>query len=93
LVILGALSGSEVFETNIGTMLRKQLRVGGWDLGAISKQELVTLFMELQTNVLPLSQKTLRPMVDRTFSWVEISDAHQYLEEGNNKGKVVAVIE
>lgn len=94
IIILGTLSGAEVYESNIGTILRKQLRVEGFDLKATPKPDLVALFKDFQTKILPaISRKTIRPIIDRTFSWVEIAEAHQYLEEGSNKGKIVAVIE
>ncbi|KAJ9086506.1 hypothetical protein DSO57_1003437 [Entomophthora muscae] len=94
LIMLGTLAGSDVFETNIGTILRKRLRVEGWDIRNSSKEELYRLIKEFQAKISPsLSRKTIRPVVDRVFSWVEISEAHQYLEDSFNKGKVAAILE
>jgi len=36
-----------------------------------------------------IEQKTLKPIIDRVFSFAEIADAFSYLEAGHAKGKVM----
>ncbi|WP_168789010.1 zinc-dependent alcohol dehydrogenase family protein [Paraburkholderia aromaticivorans] len=39
-----------------------------------------------------LSEGALRPVIDRTFNFDEIAEAHRYMETGNQIGKIVVTI-
>jgi tumor protein p53-inducible protein 3 len=35
----------------------------------------------------------LLPVIDRIFNWSEANEAHQYMEENRNIGKIVLVVD
>nr|WP_269767983.1 zinc-binding dehydrogenase [Caballeronia hypogeia] len=39
-----------------------------------------------------MSEGALRPVIDRTFGFDEIAEAHRYMEAGNQIGKIVVTI-
>jgi NADPH2:quinone reductase len=39
-----------------------------------------------------LSTGALRPVIDRTFSFDQIAEAHRYMEAGNQIGKIVVTM-
>lgn len=39
-----------------------------------------------------LTRKQLRPVIDRTFPWLEAAQAHRYVEEGHKRGNVVLIV-
>jgi NADPH:quinone reductase-like Zn-dependent oxidoreductase len=53
---------------------------------------LACFFQEFGREILPLfEQGKLRSLVDRTFSFKEAKEAHSYLEQRKNFGKVILV--
>ena len=64
-----------VFGLNLGHMWGEGEKVAGWT-------------REIMRGV---AESWIRPHVDRTFSFDEIADAHRYMEERKNIGKIVLV--
>jgi NADPH:quinone reductase-like Zn-dependent oxidoreductase len=73
---LGLMSRNKgVFGLNLGHMWNEADKVRGWT------QEIMR----------GIAEGWIRPHVDRAFRFDEIADAHRYLEERKNIGKVVLV--
>jgi NADPH:quinone reductase-like Zn-dependent oxidoreductase len=34
----------------------------------------------------------LKPVIDRTYPWLEVAEAHRYVEEGHKRGNVVLLV-
>lgn len=88
-VLVGLLRGRSA-EADLGLILRHRLRVLGTVLRARSAAEKATLSAEVRERLLPLFERgQLRPVLDRTFPLEAAADAHRYMGENRNLGKVV----
>ena len=89
LQIIGLLGG--VRETlNLGTILTKQLTIRGTTLRARSdhqKQELVASFEVSCRDLLTTSE--LSPTIDSVYDWRDVEQAHQYMQDNQNVGKII----
>lgn len=89
ILFVGFLGGARV-EADLSVILRKRLRVMGTVLGSRSVEDRVLLTRKFERRILPLfSEGRLKTVVDREFPLSEASQAHTYLEENRNFGKVV----
>lgn len=49
---------------------------------------------DFSREILPLFESgTLKPIVDRVFPFGQVADAHRYVEENRNIGKVVLLVQ
>lgn len=89
MVLVGLLGGRRA-EADLAAILRNRLRVLGTVLRARSRAEKAGLVAEVRERVLPLFREgRLRPVVDRTFRLEEAPEAHRYMGENRNLGKIV----
>lgn len=89
LVLVGLLGGNSV-EADLSALLTRRLRVVGTVLRSRSLGEKLTLTREVRRRVLPLlTNGRVRPVVDRTFPLEEAADAHRYMADDRNLGKIV----
>lgn len=92
MMILGLMGGSNV-EVNLGTILKKRLRIMGSVLRARPLEEKSALTKAFVKNCLPLFESgELKPIIDCTFPIEEAAQAHAYMEENKNFGKIVLKI-
>jgi len=91
LVILAALSSTKLQgEVDLGPILRKRLTISGSLLRTQSHEYKAKLVAEFWGVAAPLfADKRLQVLVDRVFSWHDVVEAHRYMEENKNSGKVV----
>lgn len=90
MVMLATMGGAQAPNVNLGQVLMKRLRIQGSTLRARSltyKTELTTAFMNLTWSHFATGQ--LFPVVDKVFDWEEVAQAHLYMEENKNQGKIV----
>lgn len=88
-VLVGLLAGPRA-EVDLGTVLRRRLRLVGSTLRARSREEKAELVAAFGDFALPrLADGRLRPEVDRTFPFAEVEAAYAALEAGGVAGKVV----
>jgi NADPH:quinone reductase-like Zn-dependent oxidoreductase len=40
-----------------------------------------------------LKNGTMKPVISKTFSWKNVKDAHQFMEDNSNAGKIVLKID
>ena len=89
LVQVGLLGGNDA-EINLGVVLQKRLRIVGTALRSRSLEEKAFVTRKFNDQVVPLlSNKKVRPIVDKVFPLSEAAQAHRYLENNANFGKVV----
>ncbi len=89
-IVLIGLMGGITAQTNLGVLLRRRLRVIGTVMRSRSDDEKRTIADQVRTDLLPLfASGRLQPVVDRVFALEEVAEAHQYMEENRNTGKIV----
>lgn len=92
MVMLAVMGGTQT-SINLGQVLMKRLRIQGSTLRARSlayKTELTKAFMELTWTHFATGH--LCPVVDKVFDWKDVAQAHLYMEENKNQGKIVLSI-
>lgn len=89
LTLIGIIGGMES-RINIGMLMSRNLSVHGFYLmGMLGAKELTETFRE---RILPLfSTGQMVSLVDKVYSLSEAAQAHQYMEDRRNFGKVVLV--
>ncbi len=89
LILIGLMGGAQG-EIPLAPVLTKRLRILGSVLRSQSLEEKAAITRAFQEQVLPLFQeKKIHPVVDRVFPMAEVEEAHAYLREGKQFGKVV----
>lgn len=89
IVVVGLMAGSRV-EIDLGTLLRKRVRVFGTVLRSRPLLEKIQLAREFSQNVLPLlTSGKIRPVIDRVVPFSEIAEAQKAMEANQTFGKVV----
>jgi tumor protein p53-inducible protein 3 len=89
-ILVGTLGGSRVERLDLGALMGKRVQLTGTTLRARSLEYKAALTRDFAASALPaLAQGRLRPVVDRVFPWQQVADAHRYMEENRNIGKIV----
>lgn len=89
IVFIGTMGGPTA-PINLGILMQKRLRLYGTVLRARPLEQKIELTQAFQRHAMPLFQSgTLRPVVDRVFSFDEIAAAHEYMAANANFGKIV----
>ena len=92
IVLLGFLGGSKVPEADISQILGKRLRIEGSTLRSRDEEYQGKLRDRLETYCPDFEAKKLRIIVDKVLPWEQIQEAHKYMEEAKNTGKIVCTI-
>lgn len=81
-------------ELDLLPLLMKRVTLTGSTLRARPIEMKARLAAALQANVLPLLSKAdTRPLIDSTFAFDKVADAHARMDGGSHKGKIVLVME
>jgi len=89
IVLVGTLGGAHG-EIDLTAFFGKRLTVVGTTLRARPLEQKIGLTQEFIAQALPLfSGGRLRPVISRVFPLDQIADAHRYMEENRNFGKIV----
>jgi len=89
LVVLGLMGGART-EVDLGTILRRRLTVVGTVLRSRSIEEKTDLTASFRERWLSaFTAGDLRAVVDRTFPLAEAAEAHRFMEENRNLGKLL----
>jgi len=92
MVLVGLLGGSLV-QANLAVLLSKRLCIMGTVLRSRTLREKSELTRSFQADRLPLFQTgALIPVIDTVFPIEAISEAHSYMEENRNFGKIVLTL-
>lgn len=89
LVVIGIMGGSSA-TLNLGLLLVKRLRLLGSTLRSQPEVVKASLAAALEAEVLPaLADGRARVTLDSVYPLAAVADAHQYVEDNRNLGKVV----
>ena len=89
LVLVGLMGGVKV-ETNLGLILRKRLQVFGSVLRSRTLEDKIAITRRFKENWLPrLTTGKIKPIIDRSFPLEQANQAHQYMEDNKNFGKII----
>ncbi|RIJ36830.1 NAD(P)H-quinone oxidoreductase [Pontibacter oryzae] len=90
LVILASLGGGKVAEADLRKILVKRLQVMGSTLRSRSKEYQIQLTQEMSTFALPYFKSgAIKPVIDSEYDWKDVAEAHRYMEQNKNIGKIV----
>lgn len=93
LVVIATMSGHKV-EVDLRVLMMKRLSLTASTLRARGADEKARLARAVEINVWPwLATGRVRPIIDRTFPLERASEAHEWLEQGAQFGKVVLIVE
>jgi NADPH:quinone reductase-like Zn-dependent oxidoreductase len=88
-IVVGVPSGGKG-EIDLRALMGKRALVKGTVLRARPLEEKISLAREFEHRVCPLfAARKVRPVVDRTFSPGEVAEAHEYMAENRNFGKLL----
>jgi NADPH:quinone reductase len=92
MILVGTTSGSKAM-LDFSVIMRKRLSINGTVLRARADEEKARAIRLFTSNVVPLlADGTVRPVIDRTYNFEEIREAHSRLESNESFGKVVLLI-
>jgi NADPH2:quinone reductase len=89
-IVIIAIQGGTKAEANAGLILRKRLTITGSTLRPRSVAFKADIAASLKAHVWPLLvNKTIKPVLFKTFSAVQAAQAHQLMESNQHIGKIV----
>ncbi|MGH9373577.1 MAG: zinc-binding dehydrogenase, partial [Vicinamibacterales bacterium] len=89
LLQIGLLGGGKA-HINLATIMQRRLTLTGSTLRSRSIDQKAAIARELEQHVWPLlSSEIVAPMVHRTYTLAQASEAHRALEAGDVVGKIV----
>jgi len=93
LVILATMSGSLIPKFDLRTLMKKRLSINCSTLRNRDLSYKIRLTREFAEFALPrFSGNQLVAVVDKVFPWERVSEAHRYMEENRNIGKIVLAV-
>jgi NADPH2:quinone reductase len=89
LIVVGTTGGAKA-EVDLGLILRRRLHILGTVLRTRPLEEKIALAREFSKTVLPLlSSGRVKPIIDSSYHFTEIADAHRRMESNETFGKIV----
>ncbi|HET7274560.1 MAG TPA: NAD(P)H-quinone oxidoreductase [Longimicrobiaceae bacterium] len=89
IVVVGIVGGAKA-DMDLGILMQKRAQITGTVLRARPLEEKIALAREFSDVVLPLfSSDRIGPIIDRTYPFSEIQQAHRHMEANQNFGKIV----
>ncbi|MCS6926709.1 MAG: NAD(P)H-quinone oxidoreductase [Candidatus Binatia bacterium] len=93
LVLVGLMGGAKV-EANLAVLMTKRLQVFGSVLRSRPLADKIAITERFRSQWLPLLiAGRIQPIIDRVFPLARASEAHRYMEENRNIGKIILTVE
>jgi putative PIG3 family NAD(P)H quinone oxidoreductase len=90
IVQLATLGGHRVEEVSLRTLMAKRVSLLATTLRARALAYKIRLTEEFAAHAMPLFlDGTLRPVIDSTYDWADVAEAHRRMEANENAGKIV----
>jgi tumor protein p53-inducible protein 3 len=93
-VLIGGMGGYNVEDFGIQQLLRKRITLIGSTLRSRTVKDKVNLtqkFIDFAEERFKLGK--LKPIIDRVLSWKNATEAHEYMEQNKNIGKIILTID
>ncbi|KAK0614250.1 hypothetical protein B0T14DRAFT_539804 [Immersiella caudata] len=91
--ILGLMGGRVLDKVDIGSLLYKRVRIEGSTLRSRDEEYQERLRDKLEEKLGRFETGELKVFVDTVFSWKDIVNAHQLLEENKTMGKIICTVD
>ena len=89
LVLVGLMGGVKT-ETNLGLILTKRLQIFGSVLRSRTLEDKIDITRRFKKNWLPLlTSGKIKPIIDTIFPLAQAAEAHQYMGDNKNFGKIM----
>jgi len=89
LINIAYLKGSKV-EVDLIPIMLKRLSVSGSTLRVRSNKEKLEIANHLRENIWPLIENgTIELFIDKKYEYIDVKDAHKYMENNKNIGKIL----
>ena len=89
LVLVGLMGGVKV-EANLGLVMTKRLQIFGSVLRSRSLADKIAITQRFRAKWLPLlAAGRIKPIIDHIFPLAQTAEAHRYMEENRNFGKII----
>lgn len=93
-ILISTLGGTRVSEVDLRGLMAKRIHLKATTLRGRSHTYKAQLTQDFASKALPLfATGELKPVIDRTFPWEQVADAHRYMEANRNIGKVILAID
>ena len=93
LIVVGLVAGSKA-NVNLGKVLSNRLEITGTSLRRSPLEEKIQVTNVFVKQLLPFFEKQLlMPIIAKTFKLEDAAEAHRYMQEDKNFGKVVLTLE
>ncbi|UVI29569.1 NAD(P)H-quinone oxidoreductase [Paenibacillus spongiae] len=90
LIIVGTMGGSIVNEMDLGLLLRRRQQVIGTALRSRSPKDKIRLTQLFAAFAMPrFEDGRLKPVIDSVWDWEQAGEAHDYMEQNKNTGKII----
>jgi putative PIG3 family NAD(P)H quinone oxidoreductase len=90
IVQLATLGGATVEEVSLRDLMAKRAHLLATTLRSRSREYKVQLTQEFAADLLPrFVEGDLQPVIDSTYPWTQVADAHRRMENNENAGKIV----
>ncbi|MCJ8007782.1 NAD(P)H-quinone oxidoreductase [Lederbergia wuyishanensis] len=93
LILIGTMGGAKLNDVNLGKLLFKRIQVIGTALRSQSIEKKIALTKDFVEFALPkFKNGQLKPIIDSIWDWDKANDAHLFMEQNKNAGKIVLQI-
>jgi tumor protein p53-inducible protein 3 len=90
LIVIGMMGGSKVKELDLGLLLSRRLQVIGTALRSKSTVEKVSLTEQFAAFAMSrFADGRLKPIIDSVWDLDQANNAHDYMEQNKNTGKII----
>jgi len=90
LILIGTMGGAKINDVNLGKLLFKRIQVMGTALRSQSIEKKIALTKDFVEFALPKFENgQLKPIIDSIWDWDKANDAHLFMEQNKNAGKIV----
>ncbi len=89
-VLLATLGGSHIREVDLRSFFRKRATLIASTLRNRDLAYKIRLTQDFVSRQMPFFESgDLAPVIDRVYDWSDVAEAHRYMEENRNAGKIV----
>ncbi len=90
MILLATLSGGAVKDFDVSQILSKRLKIIGSTLRSRSLDYQIKLTKDFKDFAYEkISKGIIKPVIDKTYNWTDVAEAHKRMEQNKNIGKIV----